>query len=116
MILTIHLDISRRVILAPGAKQECEKERRDFDREFVRELIVAANYLNMKEFVDMLRQGIADRIENKSVEYVRAFFGIESSFTAEEEARIREENMWVFEDMKEDWVMASISYLVDFVG
>ncbi|XP_038690935.1 SKP1-like protein 1A [Tripterygium wilfordii] len=104
-----HLDLRVRSS-APGEEQAVEKEGMDFDREFVRELsddelkelIVAANYLNMKEFLDMLNQGTADRIKNKSVAYVRAFFGIENDFTPEEEARIREENLWAFEGVEED--------------
>ena len=45
---------------------------------------------------------MADRIKNKSVEYVRRFFGIESDYTPQEEAQLREEFAWAFEDVDED--------------
>ncbi|KAJ7982054.1 SKP1 [Quillaja saponaria] len=70
--------------------------------EEIKELILAANYLNIKYMLDFLNQSVADRIKNKSVEYVRKFFGIESDFTAEEEAKLREDNSWAFEGVDED--------------
>ncbi|XVF33815.1 hypothetical protein REPUB_Repub18cG0003200 [Reevesia pubescens] len=60
-------------------------------------MILAANYLNIKDLLDMLNQAVADRIENKSVEYVRRFFGIENDYTAEEEAEVRAQNEWAFQ-------------------
>ncbi|KAG4950489.1 hypothetical protein JHK86_043728 [Glycine max] len=82
-----------------------EFKARGFDEEFVKtlgmdevfELILAANYLNMKTLLDILTKIIADFIKNKSVEFVRKFFNIVNDFTPEEEAKIREENAWAFE-------------------
>uniref|UniRef100_A0A2P2NFK5 SKP1-like protein n=1 Tax=Rhizophora mucronata TaxID=61149 RepID=A0A2P2NFK5_RHIMU len=68
----------------------------------IKEMILVANYLNIKDFLEVLNQTIADRIKNKSVEYVRAFFGIQNDFTAEEEARLRQEHAWAFEGVDED--------------
>lgn len=87
-----------------------EFKARGFDEEFVKtlgmdevfELILAANYLNMKTLLDILTKIIADFIKNKSVEFVRKFFNIVNDFTPEEEAKIREENAWAFEGFECD--------------
>ncbi|CAI0450482.1 unnamed protein product [Linum tenue] len=87
-----------------------ESEKRSFSDEFVkklelgevRDLVLAANYLNIPYLLDVLNQNIADRIQNKSVEFVRKFFGIENDFTPEEEQAIRDQNAWAFEGVDED--------------
>ncbi|KAB1199094.1 SKP1-like protein 1A [Morella rubra] len=91
-------------------KKKAKEEREAFEVEFVRdeddeeikELVLAANYLNIKDMLDSLNQSVANRIQNKSVEYVRRFFGIENDFTPEEEAQIRQENAWAFEGVDDD--------------
>ncbi|KAJ6929596.1 SKP1-like protein 14 [Populus alba x Populus x berolinensis] len=55
-----------------------------------------------EDLLDVLNQAVADRIENKSVEYVRGFFGIDNDFTAEEEAALRQEHAWAYEGVDED--------------
>ncbi|KAL0009363.1 hypothetical protein SO802_010865 [Lithocarpus litseifolius] len=92
------------------AEKAAKQERKEFEAEFlkdesnedVKELILAANYLNIKELLDFLCRSVAVRIQNKSVEYVRKFFAIEGDFTPEEEARLREEYAWAFEGVDED--------------
>ncbi|KAJ6737014.1 SKP1 [Salix viminalis] len=66
------------------------------------DMIPVANYLEIKDLLDVLNQAVADRIENKSVEYVRSFFGIDNDFTAEEEAALRREHAWAYEGVDED--------------
>ncbi|KAF7834804.1 SKP1-like protein 14 [Senna tora] len=72
------------------------------DNDAIKELLLAANYLNVKSLLDFLNQGIANRVMNKSVEYVREYFEIENDFTPEEEEAIRQENPWAWEDIDED--------------
>ncbi|OMO78479.1 SKP1 component [Corchorus capsularis] len=72
------------------------------DSESLKEMILAANYLNIKDLLEMLNQAVADRIKNKSVEYVRRFFGIESDYSPEEEAKLRAENAWAFDGVDPD--------------
>jgi S-phase kinase-associated protein 1 len=92
------------------AEKKVKEERKAFEAEFlkeesnegIKELILAANYLDIKEMLEFLNQSVANRIQNKSVEYVRNFFGIENDFSAEEEAKLREEFAWAFEDVDED--------------
>ncbi|XP_075643268.1 SKP1-like protein 20 [Castanea sativa] len=92
------------------AEKAAKQERKEFEAEFlkdesnedVKELILAANYLNIKELLDFLCRSVALRIQNKSVEYARKFFGIEGDYTPEEEAQIRQEYAWAFEGVDED--------------
>ncbi|KAH7557850.1 hypothetical protein ACOSP7_027761 [Xanthoceras sorbifolium] len=87
-----------------------EEEVRAFEAGYVdrksneelKEMILAANYLNISKLLDFLTGVAAKRIENKSVEYVRAFFGVENDFTPEEEANLRREYEWAFEGVDED--------------
>ncbi|KAF7834796.1 SKP1-like protein 14 [Senna tora] len=41
------------------------------DNDAIKELLLATNYLNVKSLLNFLNQGIANRVMNKSVEYVR---------------------------------------------
>ncbi|GMI88666.1 Arabidopsis SKP-like 2 [Hibiscus trionum] len=62
---------------ARGDSLAVEDEAKAYDDELVKghdnesliELVLAVNFLNIKDMLDMLKQGIADRIENKRVEY-----------------------------------------------
>ncbi|XVF42734.1 hypothetical protein PTKIN_Ptkin01aG0387600 [Pterospermum kingtungense] len=72
------------------------------DNESIKELILAANYLDIKDMLDELTQAAADRLKNKSVEYARRFFGVENDFSPEEEAALREEHKWAFEGVDPD--------------
>ncbi|XP_049383484.1 SKP1-like protein 1B [Solanum stenotomum] len=76
----------------------------DFDKAFVNvhhsilhALILAANFLNDKEILDMMCQEVADRIKGKTPQKVRKEFDIKNDFTPEEEEEIRKENAWAFE-------------------
>ncbi|XVF22431.1 hypothetical protein REPUB_Repub12eG0171600 [Reevesia pubescens] len=84
------------------AKRYDEELVKGQDNESLKEMILAANYLNIKDLLDMLNQAVADRIKNKSVEYVRRFFGIENDYTAEEEAAVRAQNEWAFQGVDPD--------------
>ncbi|WRX28336.1 SKP1 component, partial [Theobroma cacao] len=83
------------------------------NHEFEVEEAIAMEFSTIKTFFDEnpdasedtipLPNAVADRIKNKSVEYVRRFFGIENDYTPEEEAAIRAENEWAFEE--EFWLI-----------
>ncbi|KAM3336116.1 hypothetical protein ACQJBY_030221 [Aegilops geniculata] len=77
---------------------------KSFDTEFVKvdqatlfDLILAANYLNIKGLLDLTCQTVADMIKGKTPEEIRKTFNIKNDFTPEEEAEIRRENQWAFE-------------------
>uniref|UniRef100_A0A453M741 SKP1-like protein n=5 Tax=Triticinae TaxID=1648030 RepID=A0A453M741_AEGTS len=80
------------------------EDLKSFDAEFVKvdqatlfDLILAANYLNIKELLDLTCQTVADMIKGKTPEEIRKTFNIKNDFTPEEEAEIRRENQWAFE-------------------
>ncbi|KDO59717.1 hypothetical protein CISIN_1g0453402mg, partial [Citrus sinensis] len=55
----------------------------------LKEMLLVANYLNITEMLDYLTETLANRIKNKSVEYIRKFFRIENNFMPEEEEAAR---------------------------
>ncbi|KAJ4724605.1 SKP1 [Melia azedarach] len=87
-----------------------KEEVKSFNRGFVQdestdmimEIVLAANYLNVKDLLELMEDTVADRIKNKSVEYVRELFGIANDFTPEEEESIRKEYAWAFEGVDKD--------------
>ncbi|GMI66084.1 ARABIDOPSIS SKP1 HOMOLOGUE 1, UFO INTERACTING PROTEIN 1, S phase kinase-associated protein 1 [Hibiscus trionum] len=61
------------------------------------DLILAANYLNIKGLLDLTCQTVADMIKGKTPEDIRKTFNIKNDFTPEEEEEVRRENQWAFE-------------------
>eukprot|EP00246_Nothoceros_aenigmaticus_P014595 TRINITY_DN565_c0_g1_i1.p1 TRINITY_DN565_c0_g1~~TRINITY_DN565_c0_g1_i1.p1 ORF type:complete len:159 (-),score=42.79 TRINITY_DN565_c0_g1_i1:678-1154(-) len=81
-----------------------EDEIKTWDQDFVKvdqatlfDLILAANYLNIKNLLDLTCQTVADMIKGKSPEEIRKTFNIKNDFTPEEEEEVRRENQWAFE-------------------
>ncbi|KAF2324718.1 hypothetical protein P3X46_001995 [Hevea brasiliensis] len=77
---------------------------KDWDAEFVKvdqatlfDLILAANYLNIKSLLDLTCQTVAGMIKGKTPEEIRKTFNIKNDFTPEEEEEVRRENQWAFE-------------------
>lgn len=64
------------------------------DQEMLFELILAANYMDIKPLLDLTCATVASMIKGKSPEEIRKTFNIVNDFTAEEEAQVREENKW----------------------
>lgn len=60
-------------------------------------LLQAANYLNIKNLLDLTCQTVADMIKGKTPEEIRKTFNIKNDFTPEEEEEVRRENQWAFE-------------------
>ncbi|KAI9298935.1 E3 ubiquitin ligase complex SCF subunit sconC [Neoconidiobolus thromboides FSU 785] len=59
------------------------------------DLILAANYLDVRSLLDLTCKIIANMIKNKTPEQIRQTFNIENDFTPEEEEKNRRENAWV---------------------
>jgi len=81
-----------------------DEEKKQWDLDFVKvdqatlfELILAANYLNIKELLDLTCLTVANMIKGKTPEEIRKTFNIKNDFTPEEEEEVRRENQWAFE-------------------
>eukprot|EP01038_Epipyxis_sp_PR26KG_P008840 gene8840-11931_t len=64
------------------------------EQEVLFELILAANYMDIKPLLDLTCATVASLIKGKSPEEIRKQFNIVNDFTPEEEAQVREENKW----------------------
>ena len=58
------------------------------------DLILAANYLDIKGLLDVTCMSVANMIKGKSPEDIRKHFNIKNDFTPEEEEQVRKENEW----------------------
>lgn len=64
------------------------------DQEMLFEIILAANYLDIKPLLDVGCKTVANMIKGKQPEEIRKLFNIVNDFTPEEEAQIKKENEW----------------------
>ncbi len=62
------------------------------------ELILAANFMDIKPLLDLTCATVASMIKGKTPEDIRKHFNIVNDFTPEEEATVREENKWCEEE------------------
>ena len=90
------------------AERQADKDNNEevatWDGEFVKvdqatlfDLILAANYLNIKELLELTCEKVASMIKGKTQEEIRKTFNIQNDFTPEEEEQVRKENQWAFE-------------------
>merc|ERR1712023_235015 len=98
---TSHVD-AKAAAADKGSKGD--DDTKAWDTEFVKvdqgtlfELILAANYLNIKSLLDLTCLTVANMIKGKTPEEIRKTFDITNDFTPEEEEEVRKENQWAFE-------------------
>ncbi|CAN0877213.1 SKP1-like protein 4 [Linum grandiflorum] len=80
-----------------------DDDLKKWDKEFAKvehdplfDLVLAANYLNIKSLVDLICQTVADMMKGKTPEEIRERFNIKNDYTSEEEVEVRRENQWAF--------------------
>jgi S-phase kinase-associated protein 1 len=89
----------------PAAEEKKDEKRTDdiipWDQNFCQvdqatlfELILAANYLDIKPLLDLTCKTVANMIKGKTPEEIRKTFNIKNDFTPEEEEQVRRENAW----------------------
>ena len=66
----------------------------DKPQDIIFELILAANYMDIKSLLDLSCSKYASLIKGKTPEEIRRTFNIVNDFSPEEEAQVREENKW----------------------
>ncbi|KAG8470426.1 hypothetical protein KFE25_008847 [Diacronema lutheri] len=78
-----------------------EEEKANWEKDFVKvddetlfNLILAANYLDIKSLLDLTCKTVADEIKGKTPEEIRVRFNITNDFTPEEEEEVKRENAW----------------------
>ncbi|KAF9114816.1 hypothetical protein BGX27_009764 [Mortierella sp. AM989] len=74
--------------------EEWDMKFMQVDQEMLFEIILAANYLDIKPLLDVGCKTVANIIKGKTPEEIRKAFNIVNDFTPEEEAQIRKENEW----------------------
>ncbi|KAI5790227.1 Skp1 family, dimerization domain-containing protein [Geopyxis carbonaria] len=77
--------------------EEWDQKFMQVDQEMLFEIILAANYLDIKPLLDVGCKTVANMIKGKSPEEIRKTFNIQNDFTPEEEEQIRRENEWAEE-------------------
>ena len=77
--------------------------RKEWDAEFVEvdqstlfDLLLAANYLNIKSLQDLTSQKMVDMIKGKSPDEIHKILNIKDDF-AKRKKEVHEENHWSFE-------------------
>ncbi|OAA66012.1 sulfur metabolism regulator [Niveomyces insectorum RCEF 264] len=74
--------------------EEWDQKFMQVDQEMLFEIILAANYMDIKSLLDVGCKTVANMIKGKSPEEIRKTFNITNDFTPEEEEQIRRENEW----------------------
>ena len=64
------------------------------EQEVLFELILAANFMDIKSLLELTTAKVASLIKGKTIPETRKFFNIENDFTPEEEAQIMDDNRW----------------------
>ncbi|XP_021771059.1 SKP1-like protein 1A [Chenopodium quinoa] len=66
------------------------------DQDILFDLILAANYMEIKSLLDLTSRRIADMIKDMTPEEIRKEFNIKNDYTPEEEEKLLEENKRAF--------------------
>jgi S-phase kinase-associated protein 1 len=102
--LEYHSENEFKEIEKPLKSADMKEVVSEWDAEFVSveneklfELILAANYMDVKDLLDLTCAKVASMCKGKTPEEIRVTFNIVNDFTPEEEKQVREENKWTEE-------------------
>ena len=69
----------------------------DLEHRVLFDIILAANYLDIPELLDLGCAKIASMIKSKQPDEIKDMFHIEKNSTPEEDEQVRRENPWIFD-------------------
>ncbi|CAK8574906.1 unnamed protein product [Lathyrus sativus] len=96
----------KQVEVAAGSDERPDDENtvKTWDAEFVKvdqdtlfDIILAANFLDIKSLLDLTCKTVASMMDGKTPEEIRRTFNIKNDYTKEEEEEVRRENQWAFD-------------------
>lgn len=73
---------------------EWDEQFIDVNQNILFELVLAANYMDIKPLLELSSAKVASMMKGKSTEEIRKIFNIVNDFTPEEEIAIMAENKW----------------------
>jgi S-phase kinase-associated protein 1 len=84
------------VLTPPPPLTEADKTFfQDMSKEHLFEIILAANFLDIKPLLDVCCRVVANSVLGKTPKEIYADFGVTQELTPEEEAEVRAENPWL---------------------
>ncbi len=99
-----HVDNPAKEIEKPLKSSDMTQVVSEYDANFVNldqdllfELILAANYMDIKPLLELTCAKVASMIKGKTPEQIRTTFNITNDFTPEEEESVRAESSWILE-------------------
>ncbi|KAK8607442.1 hypothetical protein V6N13_053177 [Hibiscus sabdariffa] len=115
-ILAKVIEYCKKHVEAPKTEdRSADDELKSWDADFVKvdqatlfDLILAANYLNIKGLLDLTCQTVADMIKGKTPEEIRKTFNIKNDFTPEEEEEQDETDPMILDDFEKFQIPFSI--------
>ena len=94
--------VIERPLVNPNFKEcvdEWDYKYIDIELEMIFEILLGANYMDIKSLLDLSSSKIASIIKGKNTEDIRKSFNLNNDFTPEEEQQILEENKWCMENL-----------------
>ncbi|ESQ30627.1 hypothetical protein EUTSA_v10012272mg [Eutrema salsugineum] len=105
-ILVKVIEYCKKHVVVDGDGDDSSEELKNWDTEFAKSmddstllnLTLAAYHLNIESLRTLTCKTVAHVIETRTIDEIRTFLKIENDLTPEEEAEIRKENSWAFDD------------------